>query len=79
MFWFAAITNYCPPDPSVNSVGLAIPWNNFNLIVGSVLTLVCSTGYNYVVGSGLLNVTCLVSSAMAGVWSQAAGYSIVCS
>ena len=58
----------------MNSVGLAMPTNNFNLSVGSVVTLVCSTSYDYVVGSGSLDVTCLVSTATAGVWSQAAGY-----
>ena len=71
---FAVITNYCPPDQSINSVGLAMPSGYFNLNVGSLVTLVCPTSYNYVVGSGSLDVVCLVSTATAGVWSTAAGY-----
>ena len=70
----AVITNYCPPDPSINSVGLAMPSGYFKLSVGSVVTLVCSTSYNYVFGSGSLDVVCLVSTATAGVWSTAASY-----
>ena len=51
-----------------------MPPGYFNLTVGSLVTLVCPTGYSYFVGSGSLDVVCLVSTATAGVWSTAAGY-----
>lgn len=68
------ITNYCGSDPSVNSPTTAAPNAIFSTMLGSIVELVCAPLYQYLLGSGPLNVTCELSAQTTGVWSSALGY-----
>lgn len=70
----AVIPNYCGPDPSVNSPTTASPNAVFSRTLGSAVELACLPLYQYVPGSGPLNVTCELSTQTTGVWTAATGY-----